>query len=234
MKSDFVATVSEEIRRPLTSIYGFAETLLRQDVLFGEEERRTFLTYIASESQRLTRIVDALLNVARLDIGDLQVSLSPTDVGALVSEAVSSAQEAAAEHSFVVEVPDEPLAVVADRDKLRQILSVLLDNAVRYSPMGGTVTVAARRRADKVELEVVDEGIGIPAAEQERIFRKFYRAEASARDGGGGGTGLGLFIAQGLVAAMGGRIGVESVESEGSTFSFELPLARMPVAAGVE
>jgi PAS domain S-box-containing protein len=234
MKSDFVSAVSHELRTPLTSIYGFAETLLRQDVLFGEEERRTFLTYIASESQRLTRIVDALLNVARLDIGDLQVSLSPTDVGALVSEAVSSAQEAAAEHSFVVEVPDEPLAVVADRDKLRQILSVLLDNAVRYSPMGGTVTVAARRRADKVELEVVDEGIGIPAAEQERIFRKFYRAEASARDGGGGGTGLGLFIAQGLVAAMGGRIGVESVESEGSTFSFELPLARMPVAAGVE
>jgi len=111
---------------------------------------------------------------------------------------------------------------------------VLLDNAVRYSPAGGTVTVVARRKADKVELEVADEGIGIPAAEQERIFRKFYRAEASARDGGAGGTGLGLFIAQGLVEAMGGRIAVESVEGEGSTFSFELPLARVRIASPVE
>jgi len=235
MKSDFVSAVSHELRTPLTSIYGFAETLLRQDVLFGEEERRTFLSYIASESERLTRIVDALLNVARLDTGDLLVSLAPTDVGGLVTEAVAVAQEGApAEHSFVVDVPDEPLAAEADGDKLRQILAVLLDNAVKYSPAGGTVAVAARRKADRVELQVVDEGIGIPAAEQERIFRKFYRAEASARDGGAGGTGLGLFIAQGLVEAMGGRIAVESAEGEGSTFSFELPLASVPVPTAVE
>ena len=97
-----------------------------------------------------------------------------------------------------------------------------------------TVTVRARRNADKVELGVSDEGIGIPTAEQERIFRKFYRAEASSRDGGEGGTGLGLFIAQGLVGAMGGRIVVDSVEGEGSAFSFELPLARLPVPAPVE
>jgi two-component system, OmpR family, phosphate regulon sensor histidine kinase PhoR len=235
MKSDFVSAVSHELRTPLTSIYGFAETLLRQDVLFGEEERRTFLRYIASESERLTRIVDALLSVARLDTGDLQVVVAPTDVGAAVSEAVAAVQETApGEHSFVVDVAGEGLAAAADPEKLRQILAVLLDNAVRYSPTGGTVTVSARRKADKVELEVADEGIGIPAAEQERIFRKFYRAEASARDGGAGGTGLGLFIAQGLVQAMGGRIAVASVEGEGSTFSFELPLARLRVASAVE
>ena len=235
MKSEFVSAVSHELRTPLTSIYGFAETLLRQDVLFGEEERRTFLRYIASESERLTRIVDALLNVARLDTGDLQVVVAPTDVAALVTETVAAVQEAGPrEHSFVVDVPDEGVAAAADQEKLRQILAVLLDNAVRYSPAGGTVTVVARRKADKVELEVADEGIGIPAAEQERIFRKFYRAEASARDGGAGGTGLGLFIAQGLVEAMGGRIAVESVEGEGSTFSFELPLARVRIASPVE
>jgi PAS domain S-box-containing protein len=235
MKSEFVSAVSHELRTPLTSIYGFAETLLRQDILFGEEERRTFLRYIASESERLTRIVDALLNVARLDTGDLQVVLAPTDVAALVSEAVAAVQETEpVEHSFVVDVPDDGLAAAADPEKLRQILAVLLDNAVRYSPAGGTVTVAARRNADKVELEVVDEGIGIPAAEQERIFRKFYRAEGSTRDGGAGGTGLGLFIAQGLVQAMGGRIVVASVEGQGSTFSFELPLARLRVASAVE
>jgi signal transduction histidine kinase len=131
-------------------------------------------------------------------------------------------------------VPEKGIAAVADPEKLRQILAVLLDNALRYSPSGGTVTVAARRKADKVELEVADEGIGIPAAEQERIFRKFYRAESSTRDGGAGGTGLGLFIAQGLVEAMGGRIVVESVEGEGSAFSFQLPLARLRVATPVE
>src|SRR5439155_5291375 len=147
MKSEFVATVSHELRSPLTSIYGFAETLLRQDVLFGEEERRTFLRYIASESERLTRIVDALLNVARLDTGDLQVVVAPTDVGALVSEAVAAAQEAApGEHSFVVDVLGEGLGAAADAEKLRQVLAVLLDNAVRYSPAGGAVTVSARRK----------------------------------------------------------------------------------------
>jgi two-component system phosphate regulon sensor histidine kinase PhoR len=233
MKSDFVSAVSHELRSPLTSIYGFAETLLRQDVLFGEEERRTFLSYIASESERLTAIVDALLNVARLDSGDLQVSLNPVDVNAVVSEAVSSVEETSGlnGHQFVVELPPEPVTAEADRDKLRQILGVLLDNAVRYSPGGGTVTVAARRNEEKVEIEVADEGVGIPAHEQERIFRKFYRAEGGSGTGGTGGTGLGLFIAQGLVLAMGGKIWVSSAEGEGSRFAFELPLAHAPVAS---
>jgi signal transduction histidine kinase len=231
MKSDFVSAVSHELRTPLTSIYGFAETLLRQDVLFGDEERRTFLGYIASESERLTAIVDALLNVARLDSGDLQVNIGPVNVNGVVAEAVSGVEEGAMDgHRFVVDLPSEPITVEADRDKLRQILSVLLDNAVRYSPRGGTVTVAARRRSDVLEVEVADEGIGIPAHEQQRIFRKFYRAEAAAREVGGG-TGLGLFIAEGLVAAMGGRISVTSAEGEGSSFTFELPLVKVPVAS---
>jgi signal transduction histidine kinase len=223
MKSDFVSTVSQELRRPLTSIYGFAETLLRRDVLFGEEEQRTFLGYIASESERLTAIVDALLNVARLDAGDLQVSLAPVDVGAVIGEVVSAGGGAVEEgHSFVVDLPDGPLAAEADAEKLRQVLAHLLDNAVKYSPGGGTVTFAARRRGDLVELRVTDEGVGIPPAEQERIFLKFYRADARS---GASGPGLGLFLAQGLVGAMGGRIRVESREGEGSSFLFDLPLA---------
>ena len=227
MKSDFVSTVSHELRTPLTSIYGFAETLLRQDVLFGEEERATFLRYIASESERLTAIVDRLLSVAQLDTGDMAVQLADTDVGAVVSEAVRTLEAADGPdgHRIVVALSDEPLAAAADRDKLGQVLAHLLDNAVRYSPAGGTVTVAARRRDDAVEVSVEDEGIGIPHAEQERIFRKFYRGDAAAGAVGAGATGLGLFLAEGLVTAMGGRIWVDSDEGRGSTFVLELRAA---------
>jgi PAS domain S-box-containing protein len=224
VKSDFVAAVSHELRTPLTSIYGFAETLLRQDIPFGEEERRTFLGYIASESGRLTEIVDQLLNVARLDAGDLQVELGRIDLGSVVSEVVETADPGNG-HRFEIDLPDEPLAAEADPDKVRQVFSILVENALRYSPQGGTVTVGARRNADRVEVRVVDEGMGIPAAEREWIFRKFYRAESAARDGAAG-TGLGLFIAKELVNAMGGRIWVDSKEGEGSSFAFELPVAR--------
>jgi PAS domain S-box-containing protein len=227
MKSDFVSTVSHELRTPLTSIYGFAETLLRRDVTFGEEERRTFLGYIASESQRLTTIVDALLNVARLETGDLSLILAPTDVCEVVGEVVESVRESGPNgHRFVLELPSEPLAARADSEKLRQVFSILLDNALKYSPAGGTVTVGAERKRDTVEVSVADEGIGIPQVDQEQIFRKFYRGTDAEARAGAGGTGLGLFIARGLVAAMGGRIWVSSSEGEGSTFAFELPLAQ--------
>ena len=227
VKSDFVAAVSHELRTPLTSIYGFAETLLREDILFGEDERRTFLGYIASESERLTEIVDQLLNVARLDAGDLTVQPEEIDVASVVSEVVGTVEEADAMngHRFELDLPNEPLAAEADRDKLRQVFNILVENAIKYSPSGGTVTVGARRTDQGVEVRVADEGAGIPVAEQERIFRKFYRAESNAR-GGAGGTGLGLFIARELVTAMGGRIWVESAEGEGSSFAFELPVAR--------
>lgn len=221
MKSDFVSTVSVELRTPLTSIYGFAQTLLREDVAFGEVERRTFLEFIARESERLTAIVDALLNVARLDTGDLTVSLVPTDVASVVSEVVTSASPAGNGRRFVadVDVDVEGVAVQADPDKLRQVLDQLVSNAVKYSPEGGTVTVSARRVEEAVELAVADEGVGIPQSERERIFSKFYKA------GSAQGTGLGLFIAQGLVREMGGRMWVDSEEGRGSRFAFELPLA---------
>jgi PAS domain S-box-containing protein len=226
VKSDFVAAVSHELRTPLTSIYGFAETLLRQDIPFGDEERRTFLGYIASESERLTEIVDQLLNVARLDAGDLQVELGRIDVGSVVSEVVQGVDESAVNgHYFEIDLPDEILAAEADPEKVRQVFNILVENALRYSPPGGKVTVGARRNADRVEVRVVDEGMGIPAAEREWIFRKFYRAESAARDGAAG-TGLGLFIAKELVTAMGGRIWVDSTEGKGSSFAFELPVAR--------
>jgi len=222
MKSDFVSTVSHELRTPLTSIYGFAETLLRRDIGFTEDERQTFLGYIASESERLTGIVDALLNVARLDSGSLQVDLVPTDIGELLHEAVSdgSAPAVTNGHRFVVDLDDDVPAVRADPDKLRQVLGQLVENAVKYSPAGAVVRIEARTRPDAVEVTVADEGNGIPESELGLIFDKFYRGSEAQP-----GTGLGLFIAQGLVSAMGGRIWVRSEAGEGSRFTFALPVA---------
>jgi PAS domain S-box-containing protein len=224
MKSDFVSAVSVELRTPLTSIYGFAQTLLREDVAFGESERRTFLEFISRESERLTTIVDALLNVARLDTGDLAVSLEPTDVGRVIGDVVDDLRESANGngHRFVAQLDGEALAAQADPEKLRQVLEQLISNAVKYSPEGGTVTVSAHRRDETVELAVSDEGVGVPPGERERIFSKFYKAG----DASGRGTGLGLFIANGLVREMGGRMWVDSREGQGSRFAFELPLAQ--------
>jgi PAS domain S-box-containing protein len=227
MKSGFVSTVSHQLRAPLTSIYGFAETLLRHDINFSDEERRTFLQYVASESERLTAIVDTLLNVARLEAGDLQVELAPIDLRALVTDVVENADSAVLNgHEFVLELPDEPLQAQADDEKLRQVLVNLVDNAVKYSPAGGRVVISAHPKSElgTVEVVITDEGMGIPQAEHDLIFSKFYRRGELGRQEGMG-AGLGLFIAEGLVSAMGGRVRVSSVEGEGSSFAFELPLA---------
>jgi PAS domain S-box-containing protein len=219
MKSDFVSTVSVQLRTPLTSIYGFAQTLLRSDVAFSEAERGTFLEFIARESERLTTIVDALLNAAKLDSGDLAVTLEPTDVDSVVREVVGAAATSSNGHRVVAEVDAEGCRAQADPEKLRQVLEQLVSNALKYSPSGGTVTVSTTRRADAVEVAVADEGVGIAASERDRIFSRFYTG------GTGQGTGLGLFIARGLVREMGGRMWVESEEGEGARFAFELPPA---------
>ncbi|HET7450631.1 MAG TPA: GAF domain-containing protein [Gaiellaceae bacterium] len=216
MKTDFVSTVSVELRTPLTSIYGFAQTLLREDVGFSEVERRTFLEFIARESEGLTAIVDALLNAARLDKGDLLVELSPTDVVGVVHSVVDTAASHANGHRFVADVDGSPGRAHADPAKLRQVLDQLVANAVKFSPGGGTVTVSVERRADAIEIAVADEGVGIQTGDVDRIFSKFTKVAS------GPGTGLGLFIARGLVREMGGRMWVESTEGVGARFVFAL------------
>ena len=223
MKSGFVSSVSLELRAPLTTIYGFAQTLLRDDVVFSDDDRRTFLHFIAREAERLTATVDALLQVARIETGDLAVSLEPTDVGAVVTELVASATDSGQNgHHVVADIATDMPPARADPVKLRDVLEQLVSNAVKFSPDGGTVTVSARRTGDAVELAVSDHGTGIAPSERERIFEKFVKGGS----GIGRGTGVGLFIAQGLVREMGGRIHVDSEEGSGSRFAFELPLVR--------
>ncbi len=218
MKSEFVAAVSHELRTPLTSIYGFAETLMRQDVQFEETDRATFLGYIASESERLIRIVDDLLNVARLEAGTLGLDLGPVDLSELVAGVVKS--EPRTGHRFDVDVP-AGLIAQADRGRLGEVVHHLVANAVKLSPPGGTITIVGRARSDTVELRVVDEGAGIALADRKRLFTKLFHGTEGGPDPESG-TGVGLFLARGLVAAMRGRLWVES-EEKGSSFVFELP-----------
>jgi signal transduction histidine kinase len=144
------------------------------------------------------------------------VTLAPTDVVDVVRSVVDSASVDANGHQFVAEVDGAPARASADPDKLRQVLDQLIANAVKFSPGGGTVTVSVERRADAIEIAVADEGVGIPAGDVDRIFSKFTKVAS------GPGTGLGLFIARGLVREMGGRMWVESTEGVGARFVFAL------------
>ena len=225
LKSDFVSTVSHELRTPLAAIYGAAMTLRREDVVLGDEQREGMLAVIASESERLARIVNDILLASRLDSG-----AASFDIGRADALEIARAVLAAAEThlptgiELALTAPAQDVHVAADPDGLRQVLVNLVENAVKYSPDGGRVELELEPTQGRVRFAVRDRGLGIPAAEHERIFEKFYRLDPNLSRGVGG-TGLGLYICREIVRGMGGRIRVESDRGRGSTFSFELPLA---------
>jgi PAS domain S-box-containing protein len=225
LKSDFVATVSHELRTPLAAIYGAALTLKRDDVRLEESQRDGLLDVVASESDRLARIVNDILWASRLDSGQMGVSIERCDAARLTRQVIDALRSHAPETvELVVEAHDGLPAVAADPDKLRQVLTNLLDNAVKYSPDGGRVLVAVTHTGNRIRFRIEDHGLGIPPAEQDRIFEKFFRLDPSMTRGVGG-TGLGLYICRELVYRMHGRIWVASDGRSGSTFTVELPVA---------
>jgi signal transduction histidine kinase/uncharacterized protein YecE (DUF72 family) len=237
LKGEFVATVSHELRTPLAAIYGSAQTLLRSDIDLDDASRKSLLEVIAHESERLTRIAGEILLANNLDSRGLRVEDEEVDLAALVSDVVAELRAGDPDRSdieFLVSVSDTVEPVIGDGDKLRQVLINLIDNAVKYSPNGGRIEISVDRRESGVRVTVRDEGIGIPHAEQKRIFGKFYRVDPDLARGVGG-TGLGLYIARELVRLMDGRISVESREGEGSTFLIDLPVALLtpPIRVGV-
>jgi two-component system, OmpR family, phosphate regulon sensor histidine kinase PhoR len=225
LKAEFVATASHELRTPLAAVYGAAQTLRRHDFALDEAGRGRFISIITDESERLSRIVNEILLASQLDAGNLELASEPFNPAELVERVV----EATRAHlpvsvSLEVTLPQSPPSVAADREKARQVLVNLLENAIKYSPDGGRVEVGVDEGENAVRFYVADEGLGIPELEQERIFDKFYRLDP-VMTRGIGGTGLGLYICSELVRRMGGRIWVESDHGQGSTFSFELPVA---------
>jgi len=226
LKSDFVSTVSHELRTPLAAIYGAAVTLRRVDVELSPEQQDGMLSVVASESERLARIVNDILLASRLDSGLLEVAVGAADAAALARGVIEVAKtHVPASIKLELDAPDGLPAVAADEDRVRQVLGNLVENAIKYSPDGGRVRVKVERAgARHVRFSVADEGLGIPASEHGRIFEKFYRLDPNLTRGVGG-TGLGLYICREIVRRMDGRIWVASTVGRGSTFSVELPVA---------
>jgi PAS domain S-box-containing protein len=230
LKDDFVATASHELRTPLAAIYGAAKTLARPNGV-DEEGVQQLIGIVAAEAERLARVIDDILLASHLDSHRLRLALVPLDVAELAND-VADSLEPQLRNGVALRVEassgDLPLVAV-DPLKLRRVLSNLLDNASKYSPQGGTVVLRVEAGDGSLRISVSDQGLGIPLGEQGRIFEKFYRVDPQLARGVGG-TGLGLYICRELVERMGGEIEVDSAPGRGSTFTVELPAARVPVA----
>lgn len=221
-RSELVSTVSHEIRSPLTSVKGFTQTLLAKWDRFNDEQKRQMLATINDDADRVTRLLEELLEVSRIDAGRVRLRRQMIDLAALV-ERVSARQRAGEDgERLAVEAADGLPELYADPDRVEQVLTNLLENALRHGE--GTVTITVRPEPEAVEVRISDQGPGIPEAQQQHIFGKFFRGDARRS-----GTGLGLYITKGLVEAHGGRIWVES-SPQGTSFCFTLPRGGLELA----
>jgi signal transduction histidine kinase len=222
LKSELVSIVSHELRTPLASIIGYASLLLKRD--FGKAEVERYVEIIHSQGSRLVSLVEEFLDVERVEAGQIRLREELLDLKPMLFQEARMISDDAPKHEIRVSVAASRLPVRGDLDRLAQVYGNLLTNAVKYSPEGGAVEVAGMLEASAVRVEVHDDGIGIPDEHQQRIFTKFFRGEA--RESGIAGAGLGLAVSREIVEAHGGRIGFTSKAGVGSTFWFELPLAR--------
>ena len=223
LRSEFVANVSHELKTPLSAIKAYAETL-RLGAVHDADHNVEFVQRIEEQAERLHRLILDLLSLARVESGRQSLEIAEWPLGALVMPCVSRYSEAAESKGIrlTAEPSDEPVSVEADEEVLQTVLANLIDNAVKYTPEGGAVTVRWRAADDRAVLEVSDTGIGIAERHQSRVFERFYRVD-KARSRALGGTGLGLSIVKHLTQALGGSVRLESSPGRGSTFSVQLP-----------
>lgn len=221
MRTEFVANVSHELRTPLTSIKGFIETLL-DGGLENMEATKRFLTIIYQETDRLNRLINDLLDLSRLESGETELKRARIFLAPLVEEVRQTLQNRLTEKNLSFSVELGPTAVWADEDRIREVLVNLLDNAVKYTPDGGSIKVSEVDHGDMQEFIICDTGIGIPRESIPRLFERFYRVD-KARSREMGGTGLGLSIVKHIIDRHEGKVWVQSEVGKGSCFHFTLP-----------
>jgi signal transduction histidine kinase len=222
LRADFVSLVSHELRSPMAALIGSAQTLRERWRELAPEQRESFLGLIAHETSRLSALVEDVLDTSRIEAGTFSYSFSEVDLGELVRAAAAAAESFQDEVAVRAEVAGSLPTVRGDAKRLRQVLSNLIDNAVKYSPAGGEVRVSTRDENGRVQVAVSDRGPGIPAEQQRLIFEKFGRAKLG--DKTKPGTGLGLYIARSIAEAHGGGIAVDSIADHGATFTLTLPI----------
>jgi two-component system phosphate regulon sensor histidine kinase PhoR len=224
VRQDFVANVSHELRTPISSIKGYAETLL-DGALNDKAHAREFVDIIYRDSERLAKLIEDILDLSRIESGKMSMSLLSVNVNEAIKRSISVVEGQAKAKSIAIKGEDvtSPRIAIADDTRLSQVLVNLLDNAIKYTPHNGIVSVSTQLRGDMIQVDVSDSGIGIPEEDIPRIFERFYRVDkAHSRDLGG--TGLGLSIVKHIVQAHGGNVWVKSAPGAGSTFSFTVPV----------
>jgi signal transduction histidine kinase len=216
--------VSHEVRTPLAAVVGFTSLLLERE--FPPDEERRYLEIIDQQARRLAALAGDFLDVRLLEGGALTIEKHEFDLVELAKEQASLFFPQSSSHALELDLPDEPLIVDGDRDRLAQVIGNLLSNAIKYSPAGTRVRLTLDADDGHASIIVADEGAGIPESDRQRIFEKFYRGPAAT---GVGGTGLGLAVARELVHSHGGEIELEPSDGGGSTFVVTLPLAHAAV-----
>ncbi len=221
-RSTFISVISHELQTPIAIIKGYASTLARTDALLDAEALHSRLVAIEEEADRLNKLVGNLLYASRIQAGGLQMELAPLDLSHLVQGVVRRLQAKSPDFTVTLDLPPNLPTVMADRDRIEEVLQNLLDNAIKYSPRQRNLTVACKATGDEVIVIVSDTGMGISLRDQEHIFNRFHRVGDSMAHSMPG-AGLGLYICRAIVEAHGGQIWVDSTIHEGSTFSFSLP-----------
>lgn len=225
IQRDFVSVVAHELRSPLSAIKGFARTLLLRSDSLSPEKRTQYLALINEQSDRLARLVNDLTEVSRIDTGRVKLEPTQTDVPALVKKLVDEFRTKWSDRDITVHSDDDAPPAFADPHRVEEILINLIENAMKYTPVGAPVDIEIRRDGDELAVSVRDHGAGISPEDAARVFEKFTRLGGEASDGVQG-SGLGLYIVKGLVDAHDGRVWVEQANGSGARFTFTLPTVR--------